>query len=162
MALRVLLGAHLGVAADAVRLFREPCPSCGALHGRPAVHGGGAHFSISRSGEVVLIGIADVLVGVDVEQVPRPDVVAELSPSLHPKEAAEPAAEPDHAKSRAFARAWARREAYLKGVGIGLSREPAKDYVGTGPRPGSGPEGWLLRDVAVPEGYEGACALWAS
>jgi 4'-phosphopantetheinyl transferase len=123
------------------------------------VRGGDAHFSMSRSGDVVLTGIADVPVGVDIEQVPRPDVVAELSSSLHPKEAAELAAAPDHAKSAAFARAWARKEAYLKGIGTGLSRDLALDYVGAGARPGPGPRGWVLRDVAVPEGYEGACAL---
>ncbi|MER5217504.1 4'-phosphopantetheinyl transferase superfamily protein [Streptomyces sp. NPDC002838] len=160
VALRVLLGARLGVTADAVRLVREPCPTCGAPHGKPAVHGGDAHFSISRSGDVVLIGIADVPVGVDIEQVPRSDVVAELSSSLHRKEAAELAAEPDHTKSVAFARTWARKEAYLKGIGTGLSRDPARDYVGAGPRPGTGPRGWALGDVAVPDGYAGAFALW--
>ncbi|WKX13249.1 4'-phosphopantetheinyl transferase superfamily protein [Streptomyces sp. NL15-2K] len=161
VAVRVLLGARLGVTADAVRLVREPCPSCGAPHGKPAVRGADAHFSISRSGDVVLIGIADVPVGVDIEQVPRPEVVAELSSSLHRKEAAELAAEPDHTKPVAFARTWARKEAYLKAIGTGLSRDLARDYVGTGLRPGTGPPGWALGDVAVPEGYAGACALWA-
>jgi 4'-phosphopantetheinyl transferase len=108
-----------------------------------------------------LIGIADVPVGVDIEQVPPPDVVAELSPSLHPRETAELAAEPDLTRPVAFARAWARKEAYLKGIGTGLSRDLARDYVGAGPRPGTGPRGWALGDVAVPEGYAGACAFWA-
>ncbi|MGP3982860.1 4'-phosphopantetheinyl transferase family protein [Streptomyces sp. KR80] len=159
VAVRVLLGARLGVTAEAVQLVREPCPSCGAPHGKPAVHGGDAHFSISRSGDVVLIGIADVPVGVDIEQVPRSDVVAELSSFLHRKEAAELAAEPDHTKAVAFARTWARKEAYLKGIGTGLSRDLARDYLGAGPRPGTGPQGWALGDVAVPEGHAGAFAL---
>ncbi|MFG2134297.1 4'-phosphopantetheinyl transferase family protein [Streptomyces sp. NPDC048751] len=161
VAVRVLLGARLGVPGDVVRLVREPCPSCGAPHGRPVVLGADAHFSISRSGDVVLVGIADRPVGVDVEQVPPPEVVAELSPFLHRREAAELAAEADHRKASAFARAWARKEAYLKGIGTGLSRDPARDYVGAGPSPGTGPHGWVLGDVAVPEGHAGACALRA-
>ncbi|MER7482636.1 4'-phosphopantetheinyl transferase superfamily protein [Streptomyces sp. NPDC126510] len=162
VAARVLLGARLGVTAAAVRLVREPCPSCGAPHGKPAVRGGGAHFSLSRSGDVVLIGIADVPVGVDIEQVPRPDVVPELSSCLHPRETAELAAESDLTRPVAFARAWARKEAYLKGIGTGLSRDLAWDYVGAGPRPGTeGLRGWALGDVAVPEGYAGAFAFWA-
>jgi 4'-phosphopantetheinyl transferase len=161
VAVRVLLGARLHVTADAVRLVRDPCPSCGAPHGRPAVHGGGAHFSLSRSGDVVLIGIADVPVGVDIEQVPPSDVAAALSSSLHRKEAAELAAESVHTKSVSFARTWARKEAYLKGLGTGLSRDLARDYVGAGPSPGTGPPGWTLGDVAAPEGYAGAFALRA-
>jgi 4'-phosphopantetheinyl transferase len=162
VAVRVLLGARLGVTADAVRFVRDPCPSCGAPHGRPAVRGADVHFSVSRSGDAVLIGIADVPVGVDVEQVPPSDVVAALSSSLHRKEAAELAAESGQTRSVAFARAWARKEAYLKGLGTGLSRELARDYVGAGPAPGTGPRGWTLGDVAVPEGYAGAFALRAN
>ncbi|MFI1393985.1 4'-phosphopantetheinyl transferase family protein [Streptomyces sp. NPDC020681] len=161
VALRLLLGAHLGTAAGAVRLVREPCPSCGDLHGRPAVQGGGVHFSLSHSGDVVLIGIADNPVGVDVERTPRPDTVARLASSLHPVEEAELSQEPDHTKSQAFARAWARKEAYLKGIGTGLSRDPALDYVGTGALSGRGPQGWVLGDVVVPEGYAGAFAIQA-
>ncbi|GAA2926154.1 4'-phosphopantetheinyl transferase family protein [Streptomyces enissocaesilis] len=161
VALRVLLGAHLGADAGAVRLVREPCPSCGDLHGRPAVQGGGVHFSLSHSDDVVLIGIAEAPVGVDVQRIPPAGVVAETSASLHPTETAELAAEPDGTKPLAFARAWTRKEAYLKGIGTGLSRDPALDYVGTGEGAGPGPRGWVLGDVAAPEGYAGAFAVRA-
>ncbi|MER7821946.1 4'-phosphopantetheinyl transferase superfamily protein [Streptomyces sp. NPDC096097] len=159
VALRAVLGAHLGIAPGAVQLVREPCPSCGGPHGRPAVEGGGVHFSLSHSGDLVLIGIAGAPVGVDVEGILRPDAVAQVSSAMHPTETAELAAAPDHAKPMALARAWARKESYLKGIGAGLSRSPALDYVGTGPTPGPAPRGWTLGDVAVPEGFAAAYAL---
>ncbi|MFE9018024.1 4'-phosphopantetheinyl transferase family protein [Streptomyces sp. NPDC007808] len=159
VAVRVLLGARLGVTADAVQLARAPCPSCGGPHGKPGVRDADVQFSISRSGDVVLIGIADVPVGVDIEHVPPSGVVAELTSFLHPKERAELDAAPDHTKCALFARTWTRKEAYLKGIGTGLLRDVAQDYVGSSPMPDTGPPGWMLGDVAVPEGHAGAFAL---
>jgi 4'-phosphopantetheinyl transferase len=159
VALRVLLGAQLGTAAGAVRLLREPCPSCGGPHGRPAVEGGGAYFSLSHSGESALIAIAAVPVGIDVERIPGPGVVAEVSTALHPLEQAELAALPEQARPLAFARAWSRKEAYLKGIGTGLGRDPALDYVGTGLSPAPGPGDWVLTDVVAPPGYAAAVAV---
>ncbi|MFJ7779034.1 4'-phosphopantetheinyl transferase family protein [Streptomyces yangpuensis] len=159
VALRLLVAERLHTAPEAVRWIREPCPTCGDGHGRPAVAGGGAHFSLSHSGDLALIGIADAPLGVDVERLAAPAVVADVVAMLHPRETAEVAAEPDDARPMAFARAWARKEAYLKGIGTGLSRSPALDYVGAGPLPASGPDGWTLGDVAVPQGYAAAFAL---
>ncbi|WP_328395374.1 4'-phosphopantetheinyl transferase superfamily protein [Streptomyces sp. NBC_00390] len=70
------------------------------------------------------------------ERTPRPEAVARHVASLHPAEAAELSLESEHTKSQAFARAWARKEAYLKGIGTCLSRDPRLDHVGTGPLPG--------------------------
>lgn len=53
---------------------------------------------------------------------------------------------------------WTRKEAYLKGLGVGLSEDPAADYVGSGPVPARMP-GWSLSDVRVPEGHCAALAL---
>lgn len=41
---------------------------------------------------------------------------------------------------------------------MGLSADPASDYVGSGQDPAPVP-GWLLTDVAVPEGHCAAVAL---
>ncbi|MFI2345850.1 4'-phosphopantetheinyl transferase superfamily protein [Streptomyces sp. NPDC019443] len=51
---------------------------------------------------------------------------------LHGTERAEPAALPPSARPAAVGRCWARKEAYLKGVGIGLGEDPSVTYVGTG------------------------------
>ncbi|MEU2247874.1 4'-phosphopantetheinyl transferase superfamily protein [Streptomyces sp. NPDC019224] len=157
VALRLLLGAHQGVAPDAVRLTRERCPSCDGPHGRPAT-GGGVHFSLSHTRGIALLAFADVPVGVDVEQVPEARVVEEITGQLHPAEAAELAALPQEERPTAFARVWTRKEAYLKGEGVGLAGGLNREHVGTGPRP-LDPPGWTVADVAVPAGYAAAVAV---
>lgn len=159
VALRLVLGARLGQAPEAVELVREVCPTCGGPHGRPAVAGGRPHFSLSHSGDLVLIALAPRPVGVDVEQVPTAEAAVELAGALHPREAAELAELLPAAAPMAFGRAWARKEAFLKGLGTGLSRGPALDYVGTGARPVAPAPDWTLHDVAVPDGYAAAIAL---
>lgn len=156
VALRLLLGARQGVAPDAVRLVRERCPSCDGPHGRPAT-GGGVHFSLSHTRGVALLAFADAPVGVDVERVPEPQVVAEVAGQLHPAEEAELAGLPPAERPAAFARVWTRKEAYLKGEGIGLAGGLHSEHIGTGPRP-LDPPGWTVTDVAVPSGYAAAVA----
>ncbi|MFE0701009.1 4'-phosphopantetheinyl transferase family protein [Streptomyces sp. NPDC058872] len=156
--LRRLLGAHLDVAPRAVSVARAPCPCCGEPHGRPVLPGRRLHFSLSHCEGLSLIALASTPVGVDIERVPAPHTVAEASEVLHPAEAAELATLAPALRPAAFARVWTRKEAYLKGLGIGLGADPSADYVGSGPVP-SAPTGWLLIDVAVPEGHRAAVAL---
>ncbi|MFJ8649766.1 4'-phosphopantetheinyl transferase family protein [Streptomyces sp. NPDC093546] len=160
VALRLLLGACLGVAPHRVRLVREPCPRCGGPHGRPAAEGDrGVHFSLSHSDDLVLLAFAAVPVGVDVQRGPRYAAVADARSALHPAEVRELAALPEAERPAAFARAWVRKEAYLKGIGTGLARSPSLDYVGTGPDPADGPPGWRVSDVVVPEDFTAAVAV---
>ncbi|MEU2026631.1 4'-phosphopantetheinyl transferase superfamily protein [Streptomyces sp. NPDC016469] len=160
LALRLLLGAHQGVAPEAVRLTRQRCPSCDGPHGRPAT-GGGAHFSLSHTRGVALLAFAGVPVGVDVERVPEARVVTEVAGQLHPAEAAELAELPQEERPAAFTRVWTRKEAYLKGEGTGLAGGLHREHVGTGPRPLS-PPGWAVTDVAAPAGYVAAVAVQAA
>ncbi|MFD0394245.1 4'-phosphopantetheinyl transferase family protein [Streptomyces nogalater] len=138
LALRTLLGACLRVPAREVVLVREPCPGCGGPHGRPAEPGTPPplHFSLSHSHGLALIGVAAVPVGVDVQRVPGPGTVDVCAPSLHPAERAELDRLPPGARPGAFAQLWARKEAYLKGIGTGLSRPASADYLGADPGPG--------------------------
>jgi 4'-phosphopantetheinyl transferase len=117
-------------------------------------------FSLSHTPGQVLVAIADVPVGVDVER--HADDPVSLSRLLHPRETAEivGTSDPEEAALR-FTRAWSRTEAYLKGIGIGLGRDPHLDYLGTDPAPGRTLEGWIVRDVVVPDGYGAALALRA-
>lgn len=161
VALRLLLGARLGVAPEGVPLTRDPCPSCGGPHGRPTT-GGGVHFSLSHSRGVALLAFADVPVGVDIEQLPRPGVVSEIAGQLHPAESRELAELPEEQRPVAFGRVWTRKEAYLKGEGIGLADGLAAEHVGTGPRPAPGPAGWTITDVRAPAGYAAAVAVRAA
>ncbi|MCT4351673.1 4'-phosphopantetheinyl transferase superfamily protein [Streptomyces sp. Je 1-79] len=161
VALRQLLGAYLETDPAAVRLVRETCPGCGGPHGRPAVASAGGlpvplHFSLSHSGDAVLLGFADTAVGVDVEEVPAPEVAAEVAELLHPAERAELAALAPSERAAATGRCWSRKEAYLKGVGIGLGENPSVTYVGTGATPAAVP-GWSVSDVRTFPGYTAAC-----
>lgn len=157
--LRVLLGAYLGVSPDKVPLVRRPCPQCREPHGRPAVEGDPIHFSLSHSDGLGLLAFAARPVGVDVEKVPSPDTVAEVAPMLHPREAEELAACPAPDRPLAFARTWARKEAYLKGIGTGLGRGLALDYVGSAEPCEARLPGWHLTDVPVDPTHVAAVAV---
>ncbi|MFI6057624.1 4'-phosphopantetheinyl transferase family protein [Streptomyces sp. NPDC051286] len=161
VAVRQLLGEHLGVAPSAVRITRQPCTGCGGPHGRPVVAGTtGVHFSLSHAGDLVAVAVAAVPVGVDVEEVPPSHVAAATAPTaLHPGELCELAALPEAARPAAFARCWTRKEAYLKGTGTGLNRPPATVRAGAGPRPAR-ILGWRVADVPTLPGYAAAVAMY--
>lgn len=152
--LRRVLGACLGRDPAGLTLVREACPRCGEGHGRPAVAGApdGLHFSLSHTGPLAAVAVAAAPVGVDVEALPRPETVDGVAAVLHPAEQAEVAA----GGAAAFARLWTRKEAYLKGLGIGLARDLALDYVGSEL---PGPDGWTLADLTAPDGYAAAVAV---
>lgn len=156
--LRRLLGHYLGMRADEVVFVREDCPLCGGPHGRPAVRGGGIHFSLSHSGDLAFVGLAATPVGVDVEVHPEAEVSALVADSLHPREREEFALLPLEDRPAAFARCWVRKEAYLKGTGEGLVGGLDRTYLGMGPEPATVP-GWSLADVRVAPSYAAAVAL---
>ncbi|MBX9393847.1 4'-phosphopantetheinyl transferase superfamily protein [Streptomyces sp. TRM72054] len=156
--LRLLLGAYLGVPPADVPFRRLPCPSCGEPHGRPGVPGDPVHFSLSHSGGLCLLAFAPVPVGVDIEAVPALEVAQEVGTSLHPQEAAELRAVRAVDRPAVFARVWARKEAYLKGLGVGLGRAMSLDYLGTAGAVAKVP-GWRIEDVAVGDGHAAAVAV---
>ncbi|MFC1417913.1 4'-phosphopantetheinyl transferase family protein [Streptacidiphilus cavernicola] len=170
IALRRLLGSATGMPARELVMVREPCPCCGALHGRPALAvrpgaeqpGRLPHFSLSHGGDLILIGLADVPIGVDVEALPEPRTVTELAAVLHPGEQRELSGVPAELRTAAFARLWTRKEAYLKGIGTGLGRDPAADYLGSGGLAPT-PPGWTVADLDLArdeaEGHAAAYAL---
>ncbi|MCC3771478.1 4'-phosphopantetheinyl transferase superfamily protein [Streptomyces sp. UNOC14_S4] len=160
LGLRRLLGAYLGTDPAAVVLTREPCPGCGGPHGRPAVAGAPFHFSLSHAGDLALYAFADTPVGADVEREQPLAVVTDVARALHPDETAELAGLPARDRLAAFARCWTRKEAYLKGLGTGLSGSLSATYVGTGPDPAP-PQGWTLTDIPVGPGHAAAMAVAA-
>ncbi|MFF0504113.1 4'-phosphopantetheinyl transferase family protein [Streptomyces fimicarius] len=156
--LRRVLGNHLGIAPRTVSVARAPCPCCGAPHGRPVLPGEPLHFSLSHCDGLSLIAVAAAPVGVDVEPVPDPRTLVEAADVLHPMEAVELAALAPMSRPAAFARVWTRKEAYLKGLGIGLGADPSREYVSAGEVPAA-PADWLLADVTVPPGHRAALAV---
>ncbi|MDF3292523.1 4'-phosphopantetheinyl transferase family protein [Streptomyces silvisoli] len=155
--LRRLLGAYTDTAPGEMVFVRESCPLCAGPHGRPAVSGGAPHFSLSHSGDLVLIAVAANPVGADVEEIPALSVADDVARTLHPLEQAELAALAPADRVLAFSRCWTRKEAYLKGTGEGLAGGPERMYVGTGPEPAA-VAGWALADIPVDDGYGAAIA----
>ncbi|WP_053055698.1 4'-phosphopantetheinyl transferase family protein [Streptomyces malaysiense] len=159
--LRAVLGSYLGVPPAEIRYARETCPCCGGPHGRPALLGFPAdlHFSLSHRSDLVLIGVAGEPIGVDVELVPDIGGSGELALMLHPDEQREAWALDPVRRPQAVARLWTRKEAYLKGLGTGLGRDPAMDYIGLGAPDGPRPRvDWHFRDVPVDRGYVASVA----
>jgi len=158
-ALRHLLGQALGRPPRDVRIVREPCPRCGAAGGRPVLGEStrSLHFSLSFSEQLVLIALASAAVGVDVEAIPSRRAVDEASALLHPAERQELRETDPEDRRATFTRLWSRKEAYLKGIGVGVAHG-LDEYVGTRPHEAA-PEGWTLLDVPVPPGFAASAAL---
>ncbi|MFF9343666.1 4'-phosphopantetheinyl transferase family protein [Streptomyces sp. NPDC014773] len=159
VALRLVLGAVTGTPPARVAVDRAPCAGCGGPHGRPVLRDGRRHFSLSHGGSRAVIVCAPVPVGVDVERIPRGEVVGHVAPKLHPAERAELAALAPAERPVAFARAWTRKEALLKALGTGLVRSAAADYVGSGPFPSAADPAFRLFDLDAGGGHAAALAL---
>ncbi|MEV7672026.1 4'-phosphopantetheinyl transferase superfamily protein [Streptomyces sp. NPDC088752] len=158
--LRLVLGRHVGEPPERLVFLRQPCVGCGGPHGKPYVQGHDVHFSLSHSGDRILVAVAPVPVGVDVETVPADGLVRDLVGALHPRERAELEALPDSGRPAAFARCWARKEAALKVSGVGLARGAVEPYVGAADRPAPVP-GLRLADLPPLDGHAAALALSA-
>jgi 4'-phosphopantetheinyl transferase len=106
----------------------------------------------------VLVGVAEAPIGVDVEALATRELAEEVSSLLHPEERGEIVAAAPEMRALVFTRLWARKEAYLKGIGIGVTGDLAADYVGSDGR-APGPAGWTVLDVPVGTGHRAAVAL---
>ena len=81
----------------------------------------GLCLSMASRGSWEAIALAACPIGVDVEVADAGEIPWNV---LHRHEAALLAREDGTARARAFARLWSLKEAYLKALGLGLSREP--------------------------------------
>lgn len=156
IALRRILAACTGHPPERLRLGRVPGQRP-VLRDPPAP----VHFSLSHSHGLVLIGTAAVVVGVDVQRVPEAGTVEVCGPQLHPAEWREVERLPAARRPESFARLWTRKEAYLKGLGTGLCRSPALDYLGDGTDAAAppSPPGWIVRNVPAGPHHAAAAAL---
>lgn len=116
--LRKLLAAYLDVPAAALRFTYN-------AHGKPALAdaGSGLHFNLSHAGDLMLCALARRReVGVDLEALRTDSDTAALAQRwFSPCEQKMLQALPPAARTAAFFRIWTRKEAYLKGIGEGLS-----------------------------------------
>jgi 4'-phosphopantetheinyl transferase len=158
--LRRVLAGYTGTPPDHLRLGRERCPRCGAP-GKPVLAPGARpapSFSLTHSGDMVIIAVAGRPVGVDVER-DAARCVCSLAQALHPADAAWVAglAEPD--RHEAIITCWVRAEAALKCTGQGIGHGLGGFPVRPGGTAGPGANGCTMRQLAAPEGYRAAVAL---
>ncbi|GAA1156407.1 4'-phosphopantetheinyl transferase superfamily protein [Kribbella jejuensis] len=115
---RRVLAARFSLPAAKVRLDRS-CPDCGKPHGK--VRAVGVELSVTHSGDLVGIAVADRPVGLDVERVdPELDVDGVAAVVLGAHELHELSRRTGIEKVRAFTESWTRKEAALKATGEGL------------------------------------------
>lgn len=163
--LRRLLGRWSGADPREVPLRTSP-------GGKPFVPGGPA-FNVSHSGRHLLVGVtARGRIGVDVEVVrPVDDLVPLVRRFFGPAEAStvlsRSDAFPARARTRAFFRTWVHKEAFVKGVGLGVAawnafevdlRMPASESLRWCRLPEESAAAWKVAPVPTPEGLEAAVA----
>jgi 4'-phosphopantetheinyl transferase len=166
-ALRYLLAGYLGIDPGSLRLVSGP-------RGKPQLDPSTStclRFNMSRSHDLAVFAVTgDREIGVDVERV-RTDV--DLEPlvgrvlSLAERGALDLLAPGD--RQRAFYRCWTRKEAYLKGLGVGLVVEPHElDVTDDNVKPTTRGEfrsllaprsKWSLYDAHLGSGYVAALAV---
>lgn len=164
--LRTLLGHTTGIPPGELSFQREP-----GL--KPVLEASTAqriHFSLSRSEELVLIGLAWRPLGVDIEWLGKTvdtEALRDFVLSDREREAFRLFDPSD--RQRAFLQCWTQKEAYLKAIGQGLKVSPASIEVYLGPDQAAGLKSiagdlraaarWFV-DLVVPrEGYIGAVAI---
>ncbi|MGY4394307.1 4'-phosphopantetheinyl transferase [Streptomyces sp. TE12347] len=157
--LRDILGTFLGTPPARLIVDREPCAACGGPHGRPYLPGRPVHFSLAYAGDLVVVAVAPVPVGVDVADLPSHALVQASMAGLHEDERDELLALPRTARPTAFARCRTRKEAVLKSTGQGLTHGTRQPYVGTAAEAARTSEHQVY-DLPVPTGRVAALALW--
>ena len=116
---RTTLAEAIGLDPRSIR-FTTECPHCGGAHGKPRLPGTGLDFSLSHSGDRVVLVLAEgAEVGVDVEQERDREIDRLAKTVLTPAERTALAAMDD--RVRGFHCYWSRKEALLKATGHGLA-----------------------------------------
>jgi 4'-phosphopantetheinyl transferase len=165
-AVRRILAARLGVPPESVLVGRAPCPDCAGQHGPPNIVQPRTplHISVSHTRGLGCLGVSTGDgVGVDVE-------------FLRPVDPAVPAtafsqAELDHVnalapgidRQTAVQKCWTRKEALLKAIGVGISRDlrDIETKPGVVSDPGTtarAPRSWLLSSLRLGTAHLAAVA----
>jgi 4'-phosphopantetheinyl transferase len=120
--LRQLVARKLGCNAEVVSIIADEsgAPRLSAPHDSSDTD---LFLSISRRGALAALAVAPRPIGVDIEILSEPEDVPVAM--LHKSEAERLASLDVAARHKAFLEIWTLKEAYLKALRTGLSREPA-------------------------------------
>ncbi|MBM3522729.1 MAG: 4'-phosphopantetheinyl transferase superfamily protein [Alphaproteobacteria bacterium] len=163
-AFRAILGAATG--RDPAQLSYVVGP-----HGKPALRdsrhadGRALSFNASHSDELAVLAVSfGAPIGIDIERV-RGEIVEPslIERVLTPTERDAVETGAPAARAAAFFTAWARKEAIVKAIGVGLSREVDRIDVAptrAGPVAWRAPDGtpWWIIDLAIDPRYKSALA----
>jgi phosphopantetheinyl transferase len=124
--LRRAVALRLGIAAGDILIAKD-------ANGAPRVTSAREPIFVSLGcrGELVAVAVADRPVGVDVEVV-EANAAEPAWHILHPREREWLSRQGPDARPESFLALWCAKEAYLKAVGLGLTREPAEIAVSLG------------------------------
>jgi 4'-phosphopantetheinyl transferase len=164
--LRCVLGEYLDLPPNQVRIATGP-------HGKPFVEAareaGGLQFSLSHSGDLVLLAVSGGgAVGVDVEAVRiLRDRGAMAAEALTPSELQQLERLPHGVQDEFFLRWWTAKEAFLKAIGVGLTCPLRQVELTLGARhdlrlsrvPDGDANAWTLQAWAPMHGYVAALVL---
>jgi 4'-phosphopantetheinyl transferase len=160
-ALRLLLGAAIGIPPAAVEIERDPCHACGRPHGKPRLRERQSPaFSLSHTDGAAAVAIGEVELGVDVEALRSP--LRELSSALNEAELAAWRRLEAEARDRWALERWVQKEAYLKATGSGLTVDPSTVDVDTiGPHRSGRAAEWSIGMLGLGDPHVGAVAARA-
>ena len=154
-ALRQILCSYVG--GDPAALAFEV-----GAHGKPSLAGHELEFSFSRSGELAFVAVSrGGPVGVDVQRVKPGRAVERIARRRFARdEAAALVAAGPAGQEAAFHRCWAGKEAYVKGLGTGLSHGLASFSVAglARGRERCSVGAWQIEQLATLAGYAAAVA----
>lgn len=166
--LRLLLGEYLGIEAHKLQFVTN-------AYGKPALvqppHETRLHFNLSHSGEIALYAFAlERQVGIDVEYIQEKLDYEELATHYFSEdECSKLHALPASFREEAFYTCWTRKEAYIKALGMGLSKPLDEFDVSLIPSETAAlladrddpeaPERWSLQSLDPADRYAGALAV---
>jgi 4'-phosphopantetheinyl transferase len=150
--LRQVLAEHVGGDPAALQFGA-------GQHGKPFLRGSALEFSLSHSGDIVLIAVAAVPVGADVERIESRDGIDQVAAESFDNAEREWLRE-QRDRTRAFYRLWTIKEAALKGDGRGISRlKEASVDTQKFDRVVVGADLWSVREVEIDADYCAAVAI---
>ena len=123
------------------------------------------HFNVSHSADWVCVAIGRSELGVDIERILTDcdwETIAETF--FHPKERELLRTARLEARRETFFEIWTRKEAYLKGIGLGLSGDPSSfntaslDGAVAIEGPAASGRKWYTLPISAPAGYKAALA----
>ncbi|NIK61103.1 4'-phosphopantetheinyl transferase family protein [Kribbella shirazensis] len=146
---RQVLAARFSLPAAKIMLDRT-CSECGKPHGKVRAVGLPVELSVTHSGQLVGVAVADRPVGLDVERVdPELDVDGVARVALSADEVRALHGHSGIEKARAFTTYWTRREAVVKATGVGLRGKLRADV----------PAGIQVRELDVGDDHRAALAV---